>query len=166
MVDIQVLGYVGQRYVDRGQRVLHDPSPAEMADLLSELCAASDDPRWWTHATLGRVGAVDGVVVVVAPITGYVALSWTGNASRSLNPQPFDDAPLLPNNGDDDPLLYWPRSAYLPADLAKHALAEHLATGAQPTGVLWQPFSWEVRSLPDWLEPDMEEFAAFHLIKD
>ena len=166
MVDVQVLGYIGNKYFDRDQRVLHDPSPADLADLVTELCAASDDSRWWTHATLGRVGAVDGVVVVVAPITGYVALSWTGNASRSLNPQPFDDAPLLPNDGDDDPLLFWPRSAYLPAAEAKKALAEHIVTGAQPTSVQWQPWGWEVRALPDWLEPDMAEFGAFHLIED
>jgi hypothetical protein len=52
-----------------------------------------------------------------------------------------------------------------PAD-AKKALAEHIATGAKPTSVQWQPWSWEVRELPHWLEPDMPEYSAFHLISD
>ncbi|EWM16478.1 hypothetical protein KUTG_06782 [Kutzneria sp. 744] len=165
-VDVQVLGRVGRAYFDRGERVLHDPGPADVADLLTELCAPSDDPRWWTHATLAHGGAVDGVVVVVDPLTGYVALSWTGTAERSLNPEPFDDAPLLPENGDNDPPMYWPRSAYLRPAEARKALAEHIVTGAQPTGVRWQPWGFEVQQLPHWLKPEMPECSGFHLITD
>ena len=166
MVDVQVLGHVARRYFDRTERVLNDPSPAELADLLTELCTPGDDPRWWTHATLAQVGTVDGVVVMVAPLTGYVALSWTGTAERSLNPRPFADAPLLPENGDNDPPMYWPRSSYLSPDDAKKALAQHIVTGAQPTNVQWQPWGWEVRQLPRWLKPEMPEYSGFHLIED
>ncbi|MBB5897043.1 hypothetical protein [Kutzneria kofuensis] len=137
-----------------------------MADLLTELCAVDDDPEWWNHAVIGRPDAKDGVEFIVAPVSGYIALSWTGTAERSLNPHPFADAPLLPDSGDDDPLIYWPRSAYLHPDDAKKALAEHIVTGAQPTNVQWQPWGWEVRELPGWLTPDMPEYPAFHLISD
>ncbi|WP_198047018.1 Imm1 family immunity protein [Kutzneria sp. 744] len=93
-------------------------------------------------------------------------MSWTGTAERSLNPKPFADAPLLPRDGADDPLVYYPRSAYLPAEEAKKALTEHIVTGAQPTCVQWQPWGWEVRELPVWLTPDMSEYPAFRLISD
>jgi hypothetical protein len=165
-MDIQVLGRVGRKHFDRDDRVLRDPGPEELADLVTELCTPYPDSRWWTHATVGHLGAVDGLVVVVAPVTGYVALEWTGDETRSSNPQPFPDAPLLPDNGDDDPHLYWPRSAYLPAAKAKKALAEHLVTGKKPTSVLWQPWAWEVRERPRWLKPEMPEYDAFHLITD
>ena len=165
-VDIQVTGRVGQRYVRPGERLLRDPSAAEVAELLTELTTPYEDPRWWTHATLGHIDGVDGVEFVVAPDTGYVTLSWTGNGERSLNPDPFADAPLLPVSGDDDPMLYWPRSAYVSHVDAKEALAEHVVTGRQPTCVAWQPWGWEVRALPDWLKPEMPEYAGFHLIKD
>ncbi|MEV6607153.1 Imm1 family immunity protein [Kutzneria sp. NPDC051319] len=165
-MDIQVMGHVGRRYVDRGEQVVHDPSPAVITNLLAELCAVDEDPEWWNDGVIGKVGAVDGVGFVVAPVTGYVALSWTGTAERSLNPKPFDDAPLLPRDGADDPLVYYPRSAYLPAEEAKKALAEHIVTGAQPTCVQWQPWGWEVRELPVWLTPEMPEYPAFHLISD
>lgn len=165
-MDIQVLGRVGRHYVRRGERVLHDPGPAEVADLLTELCTPDEDPEWWNQGVVGYVGAKDGVEFVVAPVTGYVALGWTGTEERSLNPKPFADAPLLCRDGADDPLLYWPRSAYLAPVEAKKALAEHLVTGIQPKSVRWQPWSWEVRELPGWLEPDMPEHGAFHLISD
>lgn len=165
-MDIQVLGHVGKRYFHRGEWVLKDSSPAQAADLLTELCTPFEDARWWNQPLIGHVGAGDGVEFVVAPGTGYVALYWTGTAERSLNPQPFADAPLLPDDGDDDPLLYWPRSSFLhPAD-AKRALAEHIATGQQPRSVQWQPWGWEVRQLPLWLKPEMPEYGAFHLISD
>ena len=61
MTDIQVLGYIGRHNVDRGERVLHEPSPAEVADLLTELCTPSDDPRWWNQPLVAHVGATDGV---------------------------------------------------------------------------------------------------------
>lgn len=164
-MDIQVTGRVGQRYVRPGERLLRQPSAAELAELLTELTTPYEDPRWWTHATLGHVDGNDGVEFVVAPGTGYVTLSWTGTGERSLNAAPFADAPLLPVSGDDDPLLYWPRTAYLPTAEAKRALAEHVATGVQPTGVRWQPWGFEVRQLPDWLTPDMPEYSGFHLIE-
>ena len=166
MIDIQVLRTVGRRYYSPGDRVLHQPSAAEVADLLMELCEPSDDPEWWNHGVVGGPGAPDGVEFMVAPLTGYVALSWTGTAERSLNPNPFADAPLLPDNADDDPPVYWPRSAYLPPVEAKKALAEHIVTGAQPTGVQWQPWGFEVRQLPRWLKSDMPEYSGFHLITD
>ena len=166
-MDLQVLGHVGRGYVGRGERVLHDPAPAEVADLLTELCTPDEDPRFWNQPVIGYVGATDGVEFIVAPETGYVALYWTGTAERSLNPQPFADAPLLPDNGGgDDPELYWPRSAYISSGDAKKALAEHIVTGAQPTNVQWQPWGWEVRELPRWLKPEMPEYSGFHLISD
>ena len=164
MADIEVLRSVGRRYYRTGDWVLHAPSPAEVADLLAELCRPDEDPERWNHGVLGRPDANDGVEFMVAPVTGYVALSWTGTAERSLTPHPFKDAPLLVDNNDNDPLMYWPRSAYLPPAEAKKALAEHIVTGAQPTCVQWQPWGFEVRQLPYWLEPDMPEFAGFHLI--
>ena len=166
MVDIQVLRRVNRRYYRPGDRVLRQPTPAEVADLLTELCTPDDDPRWWNHPVIGHVGAMDGVEFIVAPETGYVALYWTGTAERSLNPQPFADAPLLPDSGDNDPLMYWPRSAYISSSDAKKALAEHIVTGAQPTNVQWQPWGWEVRQLPRWLKPEMPEYSGFHLIED
>jgi Immunity protein Imm1 len=165
-MDIQVLGWVGRGYVRRGEWVLRQPSPAEVDALLTELCTPYSDPRWWNQPVIGHADAKDGVEFVVAPSTGYIALYWTKTAQRSLNPQPFPDAPLLPDDADDDPLLYWPRSAYLPPADAKKALAEHVATGKQPTCVDWQPWGWEVRALPPWLKPDMPEYDAFHLISD
>lgn len=110
--------------------------------MLDELCTPSGDERRWNQPVLSRAGATDGVEFVVAPLTGYVALYWTATMERSLNPRPFPDAPLLPltpNNADDDPMLFWPRSAYLSPVAAKKALAEHIVTGAQPQGVHWQP---------------------------
>jgi hypothetical protein len=165
-VDILVEGHIGRRYYDLGDRVLHDPSPGELTELLTELCTPYEDSRWWTHAILGHVDAKDAVQIVVAPQSGYIALSWTGTAERSLNPHPFVDAPLLPDSGDDEPLIYWPRSSFIPAVEARKALAEHIATGVQPTCVQWQPWGWEVRERPIWLEPDMPEYGAFHLIDD
>ncbi len=165
-MDIDVLGHVGRHYVRRGERVLRDPGPVEVDELLAELCAPYQDPRSLTHANLGRVGAKDGVEFLVAPETGYVALYWTGTAERSLNPTPFADAALVPDSGDDDPLIYWPRSAFIAPEDAKKALAEHIVTGVKPTSVQWQPWSWEVRELPHWLEPDTPEYSAFHLIAD
>ncbi|MEV6606353.1 Imm1 family immunity protein [Kutzneria sp. NPDC051319] len=166
MVDIEVLRRVGRRYYRPGDRVLRQPGPAEVADLLDELCRPDEDPEWWNHGVVGRSDADDGVEFMVAPLTGYVALSWTGTAERSLNPEPFADAPLLPDNNDNDPPLYWPRSSYLPPAEAKKALAEHIVTGAQPTCVTWQPWGFEVRQLPDWLKPEMPEYSGFHLITD
>lgn len=165
-VEIQVLGYVERQYVRRGEQVLHDPTQAEVAALLTRLCTPDEDPEWWNSPLVGHVGAGDGVEFVVAPVTGYVALYWTGTAERSLNPTPFADAPLLCNDGADDPLIYWPRSAYLAPEDAKKALAEHIATGVKPASVQWQPWSWECRELPGWLEPDMPEYSGFHLISD
>ena len=165
-MDVHVLGHVGKRYFRRREWMLRDPSPNQVTGLLAELCAPLDDPEWWNQGLVGPVDGPDGVEFVVAPGTGYVALSWTGTAQRSLNPQPFADAPLLPNDGADDPLLYWPRSSFLhPAD-AKKALAEHISTGEQPKSVQWQPWGWEVRQLPLWLKPEMPEYGAFHLISD
>src|SRR5438445_3627166 len=46
-VDLQVLGQVGRQYYHRGERVLRQPSAAEVADLLTELCTPYPDPRWW-----------------------------------------------------------------------------------------------------------------------
>jgi hypothetical protein len=165
-MDVQVLRRVGRKYYRPGDRVLRQPSAAEIADLLTELCAPSGDPEWWNHGVLGRPDADDGVEFMVAPLTGYVALMWTGTAERSLNPQPFADAPLLPDNADDDPLMFWPRSAYLSPAAGKRALAEHVVTGVRPTSVGWQPWGWEVRELPRWLKPDMPEYSAFHLIEN
>jgi hypothetical protein len=165
-MDVELLGHLGLNSFGRGERVFHRPSPEQLEELLAEVCATSDDRRWWTNVNLGDVNGSDGVQVVVDRLTGYVALSWTGTGERSLNPEPFDDAPLLPDNWDNDPPMYWPRSAYLPAELAKRALAEHIATGAQPTCVQWQPWGFEVRQLPRWLKPEMPEFAGFHLIED
>ena len=166
MVDIQVLRRVGRRYYRPGDRVLHQPSPAEVTDLLDELCRPDEDPEWWNHGVVGRPDANDGVEFMVAPLTGHVALMWTGTAERSLNPHPFKDAPLLMDNNDNDPPMYWPRSAYLSPVDAKKALAEHIVTGAQPTNVQWQPWGWEVRERPRWLKPHMPEYPAFHLITD
>ncbi len=166
MADIEVLRRVGRRYYRPGDRVLRQPSPAEVADLLDDLCLPDVDPEWWNHGVVGYADALDGVEFVVAPRTGYVALAWTGTAERSLNPEPFADAPLLVDNGDNDPPMYWPRSAYLSPAEAKRALAEHIATGAQPTCVQWQPWGFEVRQLPRWLKPEMPEYGAFHLIED
>jgi hypothetical protein len=165
-MDIEVLGHVGRHYVRRGEQVLLDPTAAEVARLLAELCTPDDDPEWWNQPVVGHVGATDGVEFVVAPISGYVALYWTGTAERSLNPEPFADAPLLPNDGADDPLVFWPRSSFIAPDDAKRALAEHIATGMKPMSVQWQPWSWEVRELPRWLEPGMPEYGAYHLITD
>jgi hypothetical protein len=165
-VDIQVLGHVGRQYVRRDEWVLRDPGPVQVDNLLTELCAPAEDPRWWNQPLVGHLGAKDGVEFVVAPVTGYVALYWTGTAERSLNPKPFADAALVPDIGDDDPAIYWPRSAFIAPEDAKKALAEHIATGVKPTSVQWQPWSWEVRELPHWLEPDMPEYSAFHLISD
>jgi hypothetical protein len=165
-VDVQLLGHVGLTYYRRRENVLRQPSPAQVAALLDEVCATSDHPAWWTNVNVGDPDGVDGVQVVVSPQTGYVALMWTGTGERSLNPHPFADAPLEPDNWDDDPLVYWPRSSFLaPAD-AKRAIAEHIETGVQPTSVLWQPWGFEVLRLPDWLTPDMPEYSSFHLITE
>jgi Immunity protein Imm1 len=166
IVDIEVLGRVRREYFCPGEWVLHQPNPVEVAALLDELCAPSGDERFWNNPVVSHVDATDGVEFVVAPLTGYVALYWTQTAQRSLNPHPFPDAPLLPSSGDDDPMLYWPRSSYLhPAD-AKKALVEHLVTGRQPTCVAWQPWGWEVHEFPLWLNEDMPEYPYFHLITD
>ncbi|GAA0591963.1 hypothetical protein GCM10010174_03820 [Kutzneria viridogrisea] len=166
-MDVEVLGHLGHRYYSRGARVLRDASPAQLAELVAEVCSVSgsDDPSWWTSLVVSRTDVPDGLELVVAPGTGYVALAWTGTQQRSLNPDPFTDAPLLARDGADDPPMYWRRNSYLPSGTAKAAVAQYLATGRQPSSVQWQTYGWDVHQLPDWLTAEMPEYEFFHLIE-
>ncbi|GAA4864213.1 hypothetical protein GCM10023222_16080 [Saccharopolyspora cebuensis] len=63
-----------------------------------------------------------------------------GDLVDSFNPDTDESAPVL--LFDDEGGLLFPRSASLPLDQVRGAIAEFCRTGARPTCVRWQPGEW------------------------
>ncbi|GAA3848056.1 hypothetical protein GCM10022243_12690 [Saccharothrix violaceirubra] len=150
---MEFLEHIAGRYYGLGEWVASTPEEVRTA---VEAMFARQGDRVRTKAAIGRVGESTGLGVLVDPATGYVALHWCLE-EHSLNPEPFPDAPLIPDDGDDDPLHFWMRDAYVSEVVARRAIGEYLATGGRPTSVGWQPWGWEVHELPEWLDDEERE---------
>ncbi|MBB4968766.1 Imm1 family immunity protein [Saccharothrix violaceirubra] len=161
---VQVSEYVAGRYHRPGDWVVDTPEGVRAAvDALFE----RHGDKVTTRAIVERLGEDALLGVLVDPVTGYVALHWCFG-EHSLNPEPFADAPLVPEDGDNDPLNFWMRDTYVAEADARRAIEEFVATGNRPTAVRWQPWGWEAYELPDWYDDEGrdETGGRYHLITD
>lgn len=78
------------------------------------------------------------------PTTGWGALNYFNpgapdGLADSLNPDADENTPVLPLDTDG---IDFPRSASLPLETVREAIAEYCRTGLRPTCVQWQPGKW------------------------
>ncbi|GAA4884090.1 Imm1 family immunity protein [Saccharopolyspora cebuensis] len=84
--------------------------------------------------------------VTSEPGLGWGALNYVhrtredGALVDSFNPAADETTPVVPF--DDEGGIDFPRSASLPLDQVREAVAEYARTGARPTCVQWQPGYW------------------------
>jgi Immunity protein Imm1 len=117
----------------------------------------------WTHAHMRLSGTETSMSVVVDPTSRAAILLWHAGYV-SLNPTPLADAPLMPVDGDDEPLSYWLRNSYIPRPVAETGIREYLETGERPTSVQWQDWAYEVYTMPSSVDNDPDLAPLYHLI--
>jgi hypothetical protein len=158
-VRIEVTGDVGETYCRDGELVADSIDAAH--PVIQRLFEASTSD-FWTHAWIRHHGCTDSLMVVVDPISKYAVLAWNNTLHTK---GAYADAPLLPVDGDDEPLTYWMRNSYLPRGDAETAIIQFVTTGHQPTCVPWQAWGYEVHALPGWTRNSPESIQHFHLIE-
>jgi Immunity protein Imm1 len=161
-VQVEFRGRIAGKYRASGTPIDSTDTDALTA-AITELYVPPPVVGRWTDADVHAAGANHVLMVVVQPDTGRTVLNWGGTA-HTYNDAPFEDAPLLPVDGDDDPLNYWMRNSYIPAGDAQRAIAEYAQTGERPACVHWQDFGFEVHRLPHWLESEPDAVPHYHLI--